>query len=103
MPHEQRLESFDDESRRSGTARIFDKPGVRFTALFALAAIGGAVHYAPSFEVDARAAAQLEQVLDADARERAKPPGAAARPAPVLSREQQNIARFIAQKYRLAV
>lgn len=103
MPHEQSLESFDDKSGRTNSARGFNSLGVRFTALCALAAVGGAVHYAPALESEAQAPAQIEQVLEDAPRDRIEAPAPAARPAPVLNREQQNIARFIAQKYRLAV
>lgn len=103
MPHEQSLESFDDKSGRTKSARGFNSLGVRFTALCALAAVGGAVHYAPALDSEAQAPVQIEQVLEDAPRDRVEAPAPAARPAPVLNREQQNIARFIAQKYRLAV
>ena len=104
MQDQQLAESFDDRRGRPA-ARRFTGRGATVAALLALA-VGGAVHYAPMQSLGAGEPDPAEEVVEGGAA------GAAAglleesrpvRSAAALSREQQNVARFLSKRYQVAL
>ena len=109
MSDQHLVESFIDKGARSTAAVRFTRKSALLIALCMFAVGGAAVHYAPSIQTGGADQADASQVSEADSAEEAASEAApfaqapVARRTPSLSREQQNVARFIASRYRLAM